>query len=232
MENVNLENIVQSDLNASSSLASIQERPHANLVLGHALENPSISSFKKNGKLPKKFYDQLKKNSRELSYDPHFRRIMSNGDSIDVRERWEGRDADSIIYDSPGRFYPYKKALGEGEKALLKISPFLVGGYFADKYLSNPLPSPTGILKYFTPLAPFFVAKDLARVGGSLVWNSMKTPLLGLAGIYVLYKTIRGYFKGRKEVKERKKYKNLETSLSDLNDQRYDLIKNMIIMGS
>jgi len=126
-----------------------------------------------------------------------------------------------LIYDNtPGRFYPYKEALKEGGKALLKISPFAVGGYLINNSLSNPFS--------WNPLT------TVAKLGSSLVWNTIKTPLMYLGGLYVLYKTVKGFLKGHNKRLEAKKIASraqLEDIASQINERRRYLEDNIIQTG-
>ncbi len=227
MENANLEGVLKSDAKLYPPIGAVQEGINSDQILTHAINNPSIKSLKTKGKLPKYFYDELKRNSKKVSYDPHVRRLLANGDISAIEEKLSGERAKALIYDTPGRFYPYRKALGEGAKALLKLSPFLIGGYFADNFLHG-LANPK--FNLFNILNPLTIGKKIAFGGAYLIWSQIKVPLIGLAGIYTAYKTIKGFMKGRKERKTAKKLEDrmkLEEIAYDLKKQKNAYLENI-----
>jgi len=236
----NLEDVLNSDIKISPSLetlSNLHNESHEEEIRDVALKHPSIQEFKKNGKLPKEFYDEIKRNSKYAANDPRFKRVLSTGSISDIEEH-TGDDrnrARNLVYDHvPGRFYPYKEAMMEGGKALLKLSPFLIGGYFINRSLSSPvshIKSGKSLLKYLIPgYGPIALGKDIAKtglkLGPSLVWNTIKMPLMYLGGIYVLYKTIKGFLKGRSERKKAIKFasrEQLESMASQLGQRQRDL---------
>ena len=252
MKDVNLEEAVRSDAKLSTSLNTLQDLQSGSSeeeIRNFALTHPSLKEFKKNGRLPEEFYDAIKRNSEYVASDPRFRRALSNGSISDIEAHTRGDNvrAKNLIYDStPGRFYPYKEALKEGGKALLKLSPFLLGGYFLNKSLRSPIShiaSGTGLLKYLIPgFGPISLAKDVAKtglkLGPSLLWSTIKAPLMYLGGIYILYKTVKGFLKSRKEKKEREfaSRERLEDLALQLGEcQRYledDLMRNGAMAGA
>ena len=66
-----------------------------------------------------------------------------------------------------------------------------IGGYFVNRSLASPLS--------WNPL------KMVLKFGPSLVWNTIKTPLMYLGGLYVLYKTVKGFLRGHSERSDAKK---------------------------
>jgi len=213
-----LEEVVRSDAKLTTSLNTLQDlhgEDSSEEIRNFALNHPSIKQLKKNGKLPPKFYEAIKRNSEYLASNPQFRRVQTAGSVSDITNYVQDDvRAKRLIYDNvPGRFYPYKEALKEGGKALLKLSPFAIGGYFINRSLANPISSiATGknALKYLIPFyGPAALAKDVAitaaKLVPSLIWNTVKTPFMYLGGLYVLYKTVKGFLKGHGKRSETKK---------------------------
>jgi hypothetical protein len=194
-----LEEVIRSDAKISTSLNTLQDlngRDSSEEIRNFALNHPSLKGLKKNGRLPPEFYDSIKRNSDYLASNPQFRRVRTAGSISDITD-YTKDDARTkkLIYDHvPGRFYPYKEALKEGGKALLKLSPFSIGGYFINRSLANPISHiATGknALKYLIPgYGQYLLGKDAAitaaKLGPSMIWNTIKTPLMYLGGLYVL----------------------------------------------